>query len=344
MSFFRKTPLDFLAIGDITVDAFIHLTEASVTCDEDMSTHKKTNCKLTINFPDKIPYDSLTEVAGVGNSPNAAVSVARLGLRAAVICAVGEDLGGPKYGHACIDSLKKNRVSTDYVTVQKNTHTNYHYALWYEADRTILIKQNEYAYAMPKIAVEPKWIYLSSMGASSYPFHLEILEYLKAHPRVRLAFQPGTFQMRLGLEKLRDVYLRTEVFICNLEESQLILGTKETNITVLLKAIAAYGPKIVLITDGPQGAYMYDGSTAYFMPIYPDLNAPYERTGCGDAFASTFVAALELGKTPLEALRWAPINSMSVVEYIGAQAGLLSRPSLENLLKKAPPTYQPRAL
>src|SRR5579872_6535839 len=105
MSFFEKTPLDFLAIGDITIDAFIHLTEASLICDEIAGTDKKTNCKLAISFPDKIPYDSLTEVPGVGNSPNAAVSVARLGLRASVICAVGEDLHGPKYGHACIDSL-----------------------------------------------------------------------------------------------------------------------------------------------------------------------------------------------------------------------------------------------
>ena len=191
-------------------------------------------------------------------------------------------------------------------------------------------------------------MYLSSLASNSFPYHLEILDYLKKNPSVKLAFQPGTFQMKLGTEKLAGLYRRSDVFIVNLEESQLILNTKDEDIEVLLHGIAKLGPKLVLITDGPNGAYMYDSGSdvtssgkVYFMPIYPDVKPPYERTGCGDAFASTFVSALILGKTPLEALAWAPINSMSVVEYVGAQAGLLSRPELETFLQKAPATYQP---
>ena len=170
---------------------------------------------------------------------------------------------------------------------------------------------------------------------------MEIAEYLKNNPSVQLAFQPGTFQMKLGIHKLAELYQRSTIFIVNLEESQLILNTTNGDVTALLHGLYALGPKTVLITDGPNGAYMYDGQRAYFMPIYPDQKAPYERTGCGDAFASTFMAALALGKTPLEALAWAPINPMSVVEYIGAQEGLLTRPALENFLKKAPADYKP---
>ena len=89
---------------------------------------------------------------------------------------------------------------------------------------------------------------------------------------------------------------------------------------------------------------MNDGKNTYFMPTYPDEKPPYERTGAGDAFSSTFVSALALGKTPLEALLWGPVNSMSVVQYIGAQEGLLSREKLEKYLKTAPENYRPQKL
>jgi ribokinase len=102
-----------------------------------------------------------------------------------------------------------------------------------------------------------------------------------------------------------------------------------------------FGPKIVCITDGPAGAYASDGQNRYKMPPYPDPAPPFERTGAGDAFASTFVAALIKGNTVEGALQWAPINSMNVVQNIGAQKGLLQENTLEELLSKAPDWYKP---
>jgi sugar/nucleoside kinase (ribokinase family) len=339
----KDEQLDFLAVGDITTDAFIHLaTGAAGSAVHSVCTDAaKEHCELCLPFPDKIPFDKVVEVKGVGNSANAAVSAARLGLRSALVTTVGDDAGG----RDCIAELSKNAVDTGYVTVEKGVETNYHYALWFETDRTILIKHHEYHYTLPEklknLSQAPRWMYLSSLASNSYEYHLEIIEYLKKNPSIKLAFQPGTFQMKLGIEKLGELYRRTDVFIVNVEESQLILNTKDENLEVLLHDIYKLGPKLVLITDGPNGAYMYDGEHSYFMPIYPDVKAPYERTGCGDAFSSTFIAALTMGKTALEAFTWAPINSMSVVEYVGAQEGLLSRPVLEDFLKKAPANYKP---
>lgn len=80
------------------------------------------------------------------------------------------------------------------------------------------------------------------------------------------------------------------------------------------------------------------------MPPYPDPKLPYERTGAGDAFASTFTCAIIQGKKIEEALMWAPINSMSVVQQIGAQKGLLTLPQLSEYLRKSPPDYKPRVV
>lgn len=327
---------DFLAIGDIVTDAFIRLKDAEAHCDINHET-----CQLCVRFGDKVPYESVTVVPAVGNSPNAATAAARLGLRSAL----ATNLGADAHGEECLKRLKENSVATDFVKVYSDKKTNYHYVLWFQDDRTILIKHEEYPYEMPA-AGSPKWIYLSSLGENSIPFHHAIAAYLANHPEIKLAFQPGTFQIKLGYEQLKDIYSHTEVFFCNVEEAKRILKSQTTEIKELLAGVHALGPKIVVITDGAKGAYAYSndpsttlGAGYWFMPPYPDPKPPLERTGAGDSFASTFVSALALGKSIPEALAWGPINSMSVVQHVGAQEGLLTREKLEEYLKNAPADY-----
>ncbi len=332
-----NTPLDFLAIGDITTDAFIRLSDAWIETD-----NPKKERELCMRFGDKIPYDFVEVIRAVGNSSNAAVSAARLGLSSGLVT----NVGGDENGSECVEVLKKENVDTSLVGVHEDAKTNYHYVLWYEADRTILVKHEKYDYKLPTIEPAPKWLYLSSLGGNSEQYHYELIEYLEKHPEVQLVFQPGTFQIKLGKEKLRKLYERSSLFFCNVEESQRIFRTNETDLEKLLTDINALGPKVVVITDGPKGAYAYDGhmNEYWFMPIYPDPKPPLNRTGAGDAFASTFTTAIILGKPVQEALRWAPINSAYVVQGIGAQRGLLTRDALLKYLETAQANYQPKKL
>ncbi len=326
--------IEFLAIGDTVTDAFIKLKEAHVTCSVDHD-----NCQICMKFGDKIPFELATVINAVGNSANAAVSAARLGLRSTLVTDLGDDL----YAKEAITELKKNDVNTKYVRQHKGMPTNYHYVLWYGDERTILVKHQDYQRTLPSIK-NPKWVYISSLGSNSYEYHVTIAKWLAAHPDIKVAFQPGTFQMSLGREKLDALYKRTDLFFCNKEEAQKILATTESDIKKLMEMVRAIGPKTVIVTDGPNGAYAYDGTNAFFMPPYPDPKPPVERTGAGDAFASTLAVALALGKTLEEALIWAPINSASVVQDIGAQRGLLTQKQLQEWLAKAPADYKPRKI
>lgn len=321
---------DIVSIGDIVIDAFIRLKDANVHCKVD-----QTACELCVRFGDKVPYESVQVVNAVGNAPNASVSAARLGLKSALIATVGDDQNGKN----CIASLENDKVSTEYLFTSKEFPTNYHYVLWYDVERTILVKHAPFPYALPQNMKPPKWIYLTSMGEQSLPYHQEIAAYISAHPETKLAFQPGTFQIKLGYEKLRDIYERTELFFCNVEEAETILNTENRDIPTLMKMLRELGPKNIVVTDGIKGAYAYDGAQAWFMPVYP--HTPFERTGAGDAFASTITSALAMGMSIDQALLWAPINSMSVVQYVGAQQGLLTREKIEEYLKSAPADYKP---
>jgi sugar/nucleoside kinase (ribokinase family) len=326
---------DVVCIGDTTIDAFIRLHEASVHCNVN---HSK--CEICMTFADKIPYETLEVVPAVGNASNVAVGLARLGFHPAMIAAIGDDL----FGKQVLEAYDAEGVSKEFVKINKGVPTNYHFVLNFQAERTILIKHNSYQYAPISVVDDINWMYFSSIAESALSIHDEIADHLEQHPNIKMGFNPGTFQIKLGAERLKRIYARTHVLFVNREEAQRILQTEDRDIKMLSKRLHTLGPKIVVITDGPDAAYASDGAAQWAMTPYPDPKPPFERTGAGDAFSTGFLAALMTGLTVPQALQWAPIESMSVVQYTGAQKGLLTKAQLLDYLAKAPANYKPTAM
>jgi len=324
---------DLLAIGDIVTDAFIKLID-----NQAYVTENDQGKWLTMQFGTKLPFDHAEVLEGVGNASNAAVSASRLGLRTSFVTNVGDD----KEGLSMIKALQKEKIDTSLVRVNARKVSNMHYVLWYKEERTILINHENYKYYWPHLRPDeiPRWVYFSSISENALEYHDQVSDWLDKHPDVKLAFQPGTFQMKAGTERLKRLYARSEVMVLNREEAEFVSGGKREDLHNMFDRLHALGCKIVVITDGPDGAYASDGNQRLKMPLYPDPAPPKERTGAGDAFASTFVAALAKGNSLEGALQWAPINSMSVVQQTGAQAGLLTEKELEEWLAKAPEWYK----
>ena len=324
--------LDVLSIGDIVTDAFIKLF------DNEAHAYKNEHGNwLAMQYGTKLPFDHVEVLQAVGNASNAAVAFARLGLTAGFVT----NVGGDQEGRDMIAALNREKVDHRFVRVNPDKKSNYHYVLWYKEERTILIKHEEYDYHWPHLQPNdiPRWVYFSSISQHAIEYHDQVADWLERNPDVKLAFQPGTFQMEAGVERLQRIYSRTEVIVLNREEAVLVTGGNYDDLHDLFNRLHQIGPKIVVITDGPDGAYASDGDNRFQMPLYPDPAPPKERTGAGDAFASTLVAALAKGNTLEGALQWAPINSMSVVQQTGAQAGLLSEAEIEALLLKSPDWY-----
>lgn len=328
---------DVLSVGDVVTDAFIRLLD-----DRAAVTQTPEGPVLSMPFATKIPFDHSEIINAVGNAANAAVNFAKLGLNSGLV----SNVGGDSAGRDIIATLEKAEVDARFVKINPRKRSNYHYVLWYKEERTILINHEEYTYHWPHLRghERPKWIYFSSISKNALDFHDEMIESLERHPEIKLAFQPGTFQLEAGAERLAHVYRRGELVAVNREEAVYITGGNYDDIHDLFDKLHALGPRIVLISDGPKGSYASDGERRYKMPIYPDPKPPVERTGAGDSFTSTFVAAIIKGNTVDGALQWAPISSMNVVQHVGAQAGLLSERELAHLLQQAPEWYKPELL
>lgn len=315
--------VDFLAVGDVVVDDFIRLKEAEVHCNIN-----KEECTICMRFGDKVPFESSTKVYGVGNAGNAAIAATRLGLKTALIANIGKD----QNGDLILDYYKKEGLDTTYITQHEDVPTNYHYVLWYGDERTILIKQNNYSRAWPKNVAPPKTLYYSSTGEHMGAYQDDIVSFAEKHPDMFFAFQPGVFDIKAGVDAMRRFYARANFFVCNKEESMRVLNSKEEDVQKLAEGIHALGPKIVIITNGVDGTYSLADGNFVHTPMFPDPKPPLQRTGAGDAFASTTAAFLTMGMSLGDSIARGLVNSAYVVQQIGAQRGLLTKEEIEKHL------------
>jgi len=225
--------------------------------------------------------------------------------------------------------MKKEKISNKYIQTDSKNGTNLSAIMDYQGERTVLSYHADRKYKLPAYD-KTNWIYFSSICGNHKEFNAKLVDYVK-NKKIKLGFNPGSRQMALGMEKLKSVFAVCEVVFLNKQEAQR-LTNKKGNIKMLLQEMMKTGAKLVVITDGRRGSHCYDNKNMYQIGI---INLPLvENTGCGDAYASGFVAALINGHEPPEAMRWGSINAASAGTKMGSQAGLLTKKELKKLLKE----------
>jgi len=264
-----------------------------------------------------------------GGGMNAAISLVSLGIKTQAILSVGDDL----VGQEIISYLKSKKISTNLIQVQKNIKTGTSSIINVGKFKEHVI----FAYrgANNKIELDKKivskintpWVYLTSLSGN-FKSGLNILFEHVEKKNINLAWNPGTNQLKMGLNGLAKYMKYTAVFDVNRDEAlELVMSVEgkktKDNIRTLLKYLHHYGQKLTVITDGAKGAYIYDGHKVYFRKAFKKKGI--NTTGAGDSFGSGLVAGLIKYNWDLEkSLKLGILNSNSVIMKIGAQEGLLT--------------------
>lgn len=314
---------DLISVGDATIDTFIQIHEAQIKCNLN-----RQDCKLCLEYGDKIPVDKLVHLVA-GNAANNAIGSQRLNLKSAIYVNLGDDDTGKKI----INKLKEEKVSSEFIKVNPGMESNYSAVINFQGERTILIYHQPWQYNLPDLD-KTKWVYFTSLAASFTQSQIvdQLVQYL-TRTSAKLFYNPGTYQIGAGIKKSPQLLSLTEVFIVNLEEAEKIIGRNngKNDVKRLLKDLHDLGPKIVVITDGGNGSYVLADDKYYQLDIFPAHLV--EKTGAGDGYATGFLVALFYGKDIPEAMRWGAANGAAVIEQIGPQAGLLSYDKMQDRLK-----------
>ncbi len=317
---------DVISIGDATIDTFLFVKDVKIL-------ESKGEKRCVISWGDKLPVQEMYKTVA-GNATNNAVGNARLGLRTAFYTMVAHDAGGREIVH----KMEKEGVSTRYIVKSDKHGTNASIVISHKGERTILAYHEHRRYKLPNF-VHSDWVYLTSMGEGFESIYKDLAKYLDKY-KIKMGFNPGTYQLRKGPRVNKEMLKRTDVLSVNKEEAQSWVGDTE-DIEILCKRLVKLGPKAVALTDGRKGAYSYSSEGFYYIPEFS--GGGIEATGAGDSFTVAYIGALIYGKSHGEALRWGPVNAGSVVQKIGPQVGLLTKKEILDKLERMK-KFQPIAI
>lgn len=318
----KRPTFDIISIGESLRDVFYMIKEDGEGCLLD----KERNL-LCFEYAEKIAVAKIVKVPAAGNASNASVGASRLGLKSALVSWVGDDLAGAN-SH---DALMRDKVSCRYLQLDPAYPTSEATILNYAGERTQFVYFQPRKYKLPKLA-NARCIYYTAMGKKHASFNVVVLKHLKAHPKTFFAFQPGTTHILSGLKAISGLIARSDLFILNLDEAHHLLPDGDRTTLCMMERFAHMGAKIIVVTDGKNGAECHNGTHHFRMPVFPAT--PLEKTGAGDSFAIGMTAASLLGKPLNEALRWGTANSWSVIQHYGPQKGLLTKNEMKKVLKK----------
>ena len=317
---------DLITIGDTVIDTYLPIDDAQILEDKNVK-------YLGLKYGYKIPVsDGISVVAG--NAANNAIGSSRLKLKTAIYTNVGNK-DDEQNDDRIKAKLKGEGVDICYIAETDSLPSNNNIVLTFKGERTILVHHQPFKFSLPDLD-KSKWVYLTSMAPNyiDTPVINQLLNYLE-RTGAKLAYQPGTFQVKLRAKKQHRILSVTEFFVLNVEEAiHFLEDERKTPIPIkeLLLNLHKLGPRKVVITDGGKGSFGFDGEKFFQMDVFPAKLV--EMTGAGDAFATGTLAGMIYGHPLEEAMRWGAANSASVVEQVGSTPGLLSLNKMEEKLKE----------
>ncbi|MBI2454136.1 MAG: carbohydrate kinase family protein [Parcubacteria group bacterium] len=314
---------DIITIGTATRDAFVKSREFKIISTPEYSTGEG----LCLPAGAKIEVDDIIFATG-GGATNAAVTFSRQGFHTAAICKIGQDVSGREI----LSNLKSENISTGFVVEDEKLKTAYAILiLSASGERTVLVYRGASEDLKPADinfrTLNARWFYIAG---SLSPEVLDVVLSKAQEIKAKTAMNPSKSQIKLGLKGLSGILKKLDVVIMNREEGAYLTGFDYKREEKIFTALDEYIKGVVVLTDGPKGVLVSDGKNIYKAGIYKEKIVA-DRTGAGDAFGSGFVAGLMQTNGDLErAIRLASANATSVVEAVGAKAGIITRAQFEN--------------
>ncbi|HLC43861.1 MAG TPA: PfkB family carbohydrate kinase [Patescibacteria group bacterium] len=319
---------DIVTIGDATEDVFVQ-PALDVKYDRTFASGKG----IVFEFGEKIPLNSVQYEIG-GSACNAAVGLARLGYKTAIAGVVGDDTPKDKV----IERLNTENVDQNSLTISKKVQTGFAVIFSIEGERTIFVYHSLRDYSDLKIKknLKSKWFFVTPLGENTAEIEKRIIAEIAEHNSF-FAWNPGSLQITQGASHFQHLLKCTSILFLNREETLKFTNSSlATRTEEAMKRLHHLGAKIVVVTNGKEGAKAYDGTEFYDIAADQRITR-VDATGAGDAFASGFLGRLidcdmkEKVDPDLirSALKWGIKNSNSVIQSVGAQKGLLVKSQIE---------------
>jgi len=322
---------DFIAIGGATRDISFFTNQGVLIDNKQDILRQKL---LGFEYGAKIKVDKFHYSYG-GGATNAAICLANFGFKTACLACVGAD----EDGQMIINNLKVNKINADLMQRNKKIESGESFILVSPGGERIIFGARGANHELSvknediKALKETRSIYLSSLSGS-WLKNLQAIFSVVTEKGPKVYWNPGGRQLEGGLKKITPFLKKTRVFSLNKDEAiELVMSSEKHNKLAdsylnneenLIKIIKSFGPEIVVITMGKDGAIVSDGHNIYRHKIIKEKKQ-VDTTGVGDVFNSSFAAGLNSYQNINKALNLAIRNTAAKIGHLGAQNGLMKK-------------------
>ncbi len=316
---------DVITVGSATLDVFANTKYSELIKIMDS---KKEIDLLAYPTGSKILIKELRFTTG-GGGTNTAVALARLGHKVGFLGKLGCD----DNAEIILRELKKEDI--DFLGMRGKEYGGYSVILdSIEHDRTILAykgaNDNLKFKEVDLKKLKTRWFYFSSMLNESFKTMEKLAEFAEKN-NIKICFNASTYLAKKGKLFLKNILSRTDILVLNKEEAGYMSGKE--NIMEMFKSLMEVGVKTIVITDGKNEGYCYNGYYVYsFMP-HKNIKI-VETTGAGDAFAASFLSGIIKKNDIKFAVQLAIANAESVIRHHGAKSKLLTYKEALVVIKK----------
>lgn len=299
---------DVVSIGSALVDILIASSRFELK-------EEKSRLWLCQMVDDKIEVEDLVVTTG-GGATNTAVGFAKLGFRTGIVSELGQDA----WAELIIKELQKENVDTSCMIQERKEETGGSVILSsYGGERTILVHRGAASMLDPQDLPEPvlsqaSWIHLSSIQGRLAT--LQALFSILGRSQRRLSWNPG--------KKEIELLVSGQLQLGSLRVAVLFVNQKEWTMLEKVQEMLHQQCQTIVVTRGKEGGVVYQSGKLVKQFTGTQVEAK-NATGAGDSFATGFVGAALSGLDLDGQIEWGKANSGSVVQQIGAKAGLLTR-------------------
>lgn len=328
-----------ISVGAAVRDIFLFLKPTDVSVldnpDQDLTCKKL----LALEYGAKI-HAAASKLAFGGGALNSSITFSRQGLTTEAITALGCD----DTGEAIIRLLERENVNHDSISYHSRGQTGFSVLVVDKAtgEHVALVERGandlfKFSARAHKLSAAP-WCYLTSLTGEHWQASMDKIISTVKNNQIKLAWNPGNEQLERGWGLFGRYLKHCALLILNRDEALGLLqsdGEENNDVNHILNSLLHWGVKMVIVTDGPEGAYYADKHQKFHIATSSDVKV-VDSTGAGDAFGSGFVSGLiatKMGNIAY-ALQVAMANAESVISQIGAQAGIVQAKDLDKILKK----------
>ncbi len=269
------------------------------------------------NADDKISADNFLSCGG-GPAANAAVTIARLGFKAAFAGYLGSDI----FGEHHYQELIKESINTQ-LLIRANNPTPLSSIIVKPNGKRALINYKGDTHALSSDAIDVTTLRSKVVLFDGHEPHIS-LSLIKHLQKEHIPTVLDAGSVHEGTLNLMD---KVDYLVCSEKFAIQFAGNERT----ALAKLAKLSPNVV-ITLGERGLiWQRDQETGYLDAFNIDC---VDSTGAGDAFHGAFAAALTTHKNWLEILQFASAAGALCCTKIGARVGLPSKAEHQAFLNR----------